>query len=333
MGYGTAAVRWHNGTTQPIAQISGSSAYLQLMKQLSSTTPESRFPSDIPTTAGKVQYVLDYLRRLMNKSFGRPTNLKAAILAEMLAQLKTSVEQVLSSTTPVTHAIVTSPDGICLTNWEMNDVLDFIHIKNLMEDPDSLYSISAAFAGNGYGLCKEYTNVYRCEVEGHVDFLNENVLNVDFSDQALRLTTKSMRTYKALSISKAVIDTKLGYIEGLDEQEIEDMFQRIGDKIRSFVQSQQRKLAMILLTGTRVGERRFKEAIRNALEDTVAAQAITVFDRNLSKDVYTVFATAKGAAEVAKRRLEAPVRCRWKEDCEALKTGKHKEGGEENIEL
>ncbi|KAH7347077.1 hypothetical protein BKA66DRAFT_477785 [Pyrenochaeta sp. MPI-SDFR-AT-0127] len=55
MGYGTAAVRWHNGTLQPIAQVPGSSPYLQLMKQLSSTTRETRFPHNLPTTARKVQ--------------------------------------------------------------------------------------------------------------------------------------------------------------------------------------------------------------------------------------------------------------------------------------
>jgi hypothetical protein len=307
------------------------------MRELSSTTRETRFPHNIPTTAGKLQYVLDHLRRFANKFFGRPANRKTAILAEMLAQLKASVESVLPSTTTVTHAIVTSPDSMRLTDWEMDDVLDYLHIKNLIKAPDSLYSISAAFAGTGHGLCKEYTKLYRCEAEDHLEFRNEDVLNVDFSDQALVMTTKGMQTYKSIGGGNADVDTELGYVEGLDDEETKELFEKIGKKMRNFVQRQRRKVTMILLTGTRVGEHRFKETLRDALEDLVATQAMRAIDRSSSEDVtvdvYTVFATAKGAAEVAKRRLEAPVRCLWREDCEALKAGKHQEEIGENVEL
>lgn len=307
------------------------------MKQLSSTTRETRFPHNLPTTAGKAQYVLDHLQRFLNKFFGRPANRKTVILAEMLAQLRAFIESALPSITPVTHAIITSPDGMCLTDWEMNDVLDYLRIENLMEGPDSLYSISAAHAGTGHGLCKEYTKLYRCEAEDHLGFPYKNVLNVDFSDQALRMTIKGMRTYKAFGGGEAVVDTDLGYVEGLDDEEMEELFVGIGGKMRSFVQSQRRKITMILLTGTRVGEHRFKKTLRDALENLVATQAMEEIDRSFSKDVgvdvHTVFATAKGAAEVAKRRMEAPVRCLWREDCEALKAGKHEEGLGEVIEL
>ncbi|KAH7347078.1 hypothetical protein BKA66DRAFT_554573 [Pyrenochaeta sp. MPI-SDFR-AT-0127] len=225
---------------------------------------------------------------------------------------------------------------MCLTDWEMDDVLDYLHIKNLMEAPDSLYSISAAYAGTGHGLCKEYTKLYQCEAEDHLYFPNKDVLNVDFSHQALRITTKGMQTYKAFGGGEAVVDTDLGYVEGLDDEEMEELFKRIGEKMSSFVQSQRRKVTMILLTGTRVGEHRFKETLRDALEDLVATQAMREVDISFSEgvgvDVHTVFATVKGAAEVAKRRLEAPVRCLWREDCEALKAGKH-EGIGENIDL
>jgi hypothetical protein len=52
---GTAAVRWLNGTLQPIVQIQGSPGYLELMNQLSRTKPQTRFPDDIPTTEGKMR--------------------------------------------------------------------------------------------------------------------------------------------------------------------------------------------------------------------------------------------------------------------------------------
>jgi hypothetical protein len=54
----TAAVRWHNDTLHPIVQTQGSREYLELMKQLSPTTPQTRFPDDISTTEGKMRYTL-----------------------------------------------------------------------------------------------------------------------------------------------------------------------------------------------------------------------------------------------------------------------------------
>ncbi|KAH8725401.1 hypothetical protein GQ44DRAFT_772074 [Phaeosphaeriaceae sp. PMI808] len=184
------------------------------MKQLYSTARETRFPHNIPTSAGKVQYVLDHLWRFIDKFFGRPANRKTAILTEMLAQLKASVESALSSITTVTHAIVISPDGMYLTDWEMDDVLNYLHINDLMEAPDSIYSISAAYEGTGHGLCKEYTKLYQCEAEDHLDFPNEDVLNVDFSDQALRMTTKGVQTYKAFGPDEVSLEGSMK--KGLD---------------------------------------------------------------------------------------------------------------------
>lgn len=306
------------------------------MKQLSSTTPEIRFPDDIPTAAGKIRYILNHFCRFINKLLHRPANRKTRILAEMLVELKGSIESAIIPFRSTTHAVVTSPDGMYLTEWEVNDVLDYLHIKNLMETPDDLYSVSAAFAGTGHGLCKGYTDIYKCEVEEEFDFSAQSVLNVDFSDQALRMTIKRMSTYK-FGAGPAVIDTKLAYIEGLNDKSKETLFQKIREEMREFVQNQRQKVTMILLTGTRVSDRRFKETLKDALGNLVATEVLAEIDESLvqdgSNDMYEIFATAKGAAEVAKRRLEAPVRCRWREDCAALKERKDKEGTAENIEL
>lgn len=332
----TAAVRWHNGTLEPITQVEGSEPYLQLMKQLSSAIPRPRVTDDIPTTTGKIRYILNHFGRFINKLLHRPANRQTRILAEMLVELKESVESAIIPFRSITHAVVTSPDGIYLAEWELNDVLDYLHIKNLMETPDDLYSVSAAFAGTGNGLCKRYTDIYTCEAEEEFDFPAQFVLNVDFSDQALRMTIKTMKTYK-VGGGPTVIDTKLAYIEGLSDDAKETLFQKIREKMKEFVQNEGRKITIILLTGTRVSDRRFKETLRDALGGLVTTEALTGIDESLvqdnSNDMYEIFATAKGAAEVAKRRLEAPVRCRWRKDCAALKERKDKEGTAENIEL
>jgi hypothetical protein len=49
--------------------------------------------------------------------------------------------------------------------------------------------------------------------------------------------------------------------------------------------------------------------------------------------VYTVFATAKGLIDFTRRQLKSPTSCSLREDCEALKGRKYKQGIEENLEL
>jgi hypothetical protein len=49
--------------------------------------------------------------------------------------------------------------------------------------------------------------------------------------------------------------------------------------------------------------------------------------------VYTVFATAQGLVDFTMRPLKSPTRCSLREDCEALKGRKYKQGIEENLEL
>jgi hypothetical protein len=90
-----------------------------------------------------------------------------------------------------------------------------------------------------------------------------------------------MQTYKMFGGSEAVVDNKLGYVEGLDDEEMDKLFERIKEKMRSFAQSQLWRFTMILLTGTRVGEVRFKETLRGALEGIVAAQALKDIEKAL----------------------------------------------------
>ncbi|KAH7069826.1 hypothetical protein BKA63DRAFT_89352 [Paraphoma chrysanthemicola] len=301
MGYGTAAIRWHNGTIQSVARVEGSQQYLNLMKDLSHTTPRSRFPDDIPATHDRVQYVMNALQRMVNKLFGFPTNKQTRILAEMLQDLKIAVEQALPSEQRVTHAVVTSPDSMRLTSEEITDVLDYLRIKNLMQEPDELYSTSSAYAGYGHSLCKSYTDPYVCDREQEFDLPFERVLAMDFSDDALRLTSKGMKSCTNTGTDAALIDPELGFAKGSSEEEMDLLFMKIRAQIRNFVGRYRSRITVIILTGTRVGEKRFKQMLRERLaglvDREVLVQVLSVGDDN---SLDHVFATARGAAEVAK---------------------------------
>jgi hypothetical protein len=123
----------------------------------------------------------------MWKFFGRPANHKTSILAEMLVQFNASVESALPSIKPVTHAVVTFPDGLPLTDWESDDVLDYVHLKDSLNEPDHLPLLAATFVGTEHRSCNLHTDVYCCEVEDHLDLPDEKALYFIFSAPDLSL--------------------------------------------------------------------------------------------------------------------------------------------------
>ena len=157
---------------------------------------------------------------------------------------------------------------------------------------------------------------------------------VDFSEAALSMTIKGMKSYKRYGADAALIDPELGFVDGTSDDEVQKLFAKIGARMRRFVQG---KVAMILLTGTRVSEGRFKATLKDALGGLVAPQALigpgSPSFEGESADLDLVFATAKGAAEVAKRRLEGPVRCKWSEKCESLLAMRREMLKKERMEL
>jgi hypothetical protein len=332
----TAAVRWHNGTLQPLIRVSGSLAYLELMKKLSYTSAQTRFPDSISTIDGKAQYVISRLQRIINKLLGRLANQQAAIIDGMLAQLKVAVEEVLPPGIRTTHAVVSSLDSISLTLQEVGDALDYLQITNLITGPDELYSVSSAYAGFGFGLCKSYTQPHTCDWEEEFELPYERVLVVDFSEAALIMTVKGMKSSTKFSSGAAIINPELGFTEGKSDEEIQRLFREVTARIRRFVQDYRAEVTLIILTGTKAGDGRFIKAVKDAVEDLVTSQAIAKLDSFLADanaDMNRVFATAKGAAEVAKRRLEGPVRCIWREECKSLPEARPANIGREKLEL
>ncbi|PVI01827.1 hypothetical protein DM02DRAFT_670962 [Periconia macrospinosa] len=314
MEYGTAAIRYHNKTIQSIIQVQGSPAYLSLMLDLSHTTPQTRFPDEIPTRRGKLEYVRTRLQRLANKALGRPANAQTAVLAEMITQLKTSVEDTLSAGTSrasITHAVISSPDSIRLTSEELGDVLDYLKVTNAMALPDELFAASAAYAGFGHGLCAKYTDPDVCDRDEN-NRPYQRVLHLDFTNKALTTTIKGMRSWNTWGVDASVIIAELGYEHHSDDDDgpSDLFFDKIRDHIRNFTLSTRFRITELLFTGTRVGGQRFKDAVSAALRDLVAEDTMkTVEDAFRAYDEPDfVFVTAKGAAEVAKRRLEGPVR-------------------------
>lgn len=74
--------------------------------------------------------------------------------------------------------------------------------------------------------------------------------------------------------------------------------------------------ARVMLTGTRINGDRFEETLRKALAGLAVTQILHKSYKEIEdQKLQSIFAAAKGVAEVAKRRQEGPVRCKWGPSC------------------
>jgi hypothetical protein len=241
--------------------------------------------------------------------------------------LKIETEAALGDGQKVTAAVLSSPDRIRLTAEEITDVFDYLRIRNLMAEPDTfenLHATSSAYAGFGMGLCKQYTDPYACERD-EVHFRYHWLLHLDFAPDSLSGTIKSLQSVRDGSVREAFIDTALGLgrLDELNErtaleteEEERAYWTAVTNRIRGIVLSLKPKITQLILTGPSASDPRFKVVVMDALRDLVAESALEILDGDgkygkegteAAPDL--VFATAKGAAEFAKRRQEGPVRC------------------------
>jgi hypothetical protein len=249
--------------------------------------------------------------------------------------------------------VLSIPDGIPLTDEEVNDAFDYLKLKNLMAEPDSfedLQATSAAYAGYGRGLCTTYTDVYACERE-EWRFPYQRVLHIDFNRESLSGTIKSLQSARDGLVNAAFVDPDLGHAREevrlaiAPESDGELYWATVSARIRELVISFKLRITELLLTGTSATDVRFKAALRDALHDIVAEDILAVLngdgDNAINGDEWKAmfdFATARGAAEVAKRRQEGPVRCAQSDECKerrehARQAVLQNQGTDANLEL
>jgi hypothetical protein len=250
----------------------------------------------------------------------------------MVLSLQKETQTWLGKDQPITAVVLSSPDRIKLTTEEVSDVLDYLKLKNLMAEPDSLYSLwalSAAYGGYGRGLCTTYTDAYACEKQEWY-FPYQDVLHVDFNRESLSGAVTSIKSVLNFGGSMAFIDPDLGHeretlwLASAPESGGELYWAAVSARIREFAVSYRWRITELLLTGTSVTDARFKAALRDALHDIVAEDVLAVLDDNSDSTINAeewkatfAFATARGAAEVAKRRQEGPIRCAQTDECRA----------------
>ncbi|KAH8908548.1 hypothetical protein BR93DRAFT_966607 [Coniochaeta sp. PMI_546] len=220
IGYGTASIRNNDGTFEQVAYIPGSAEYIARMQYLATTSSERMHngerllpgvdEQDLRTMPALLWF---HLKRYLNKLLLRPADSRFSPLADMANQLRKEVEKYLGKS--ITSAAISSPDRVRLTRVELGDIFDYIWMEDLVKDKGNpmfseLYSMSAALAGYGQGLCANYTNSYECYREE--EFAPAPwTLQLDFSNHSLSGATGGMNTARRSSGYMTFVNTALGF--------------------------------------------------------------------------------------------------------------------------
>ena len=254
----------------------------------------------------------------------------------MLSRLKIQVESVLKDGRKVTAAVLSSPDLVSLSGDEITDAFDYLSITNLMAKPDTLedlYASSAAYAGLGMGLCDHYTDPYICEQEDNQIYPSTRLLHLDFSPESLCVTVRWIKSAKEGKVDKSIVDYDLGLGRSYILKNL--YWDAVRSRIRKVVQSFGVRITQVILTGSSASDQRFKAVVREALKDWTTIGAFDMMEQQGldGEPSMLLYATARGAAEFAKRRLEGPVRCKETERCKEFRDGLEQAKSTNKLEL
>jgi hypothetical protein len=209
-------------------------------------------------------------------------------------------------------------------------------LQHLMDKPKSLYQLyakSAAYAGYVKGLCHTYIDAYACERE-ESELPYQRLLHLDLNSETLSETLKILRSTCDGSVDSSFIDPKLGFrgeVDDTGEQYLTAVSGRIRDLVKSLQRAYMPHVTELLLSGPHAANKRFHEAIRAAFQDLDADKRVlaslghgngSLIDQEEWQSLFR-FATARGAAEIAKRRQEGPVQCVPSDECKWRRESVH----------
>ncbi|EXA32352.1 hypothetical protein FOVG_16398 [Fusarium oxysporum f. sp. pisi HDV247] len=335
---GTAAVHFYNGTVKNIASIPANPEYAALMKRLANSPP--------PPPLSR----WEKLRRSFNKKIGRPATPNVGIIATILVSLRDVTS--IAVTSPMDRVAVSHPRIQGLAESDLWDALEYAHIRPWVAAglprpkvvlplpaaggyPSQLLESYAVFAGHGKGLCKHYKNFWQCaEEQDNVPLETTLVVGITPTD----LRGEIIRTRSAFTDlqprhgDRAFVDLELGLATSEDNP---DFWARVAERLQGFcgIVPEGFWLDTILLTGENATHPAFLQALRSALVGNGFLQRESDSGEKISfvheggAVIDPVFASARGAAQYARWRQEAPIGCEEQDRCEEerRRQGKHVE--------
>ncbi|KAF4549357.1 Hypothetical protein D9617_22g067030 [Elsinoe fawcettii] len=305
--YGTAAISYSNGTILPIARVEATKKYRETWKRLSLKSSKHLAPP--------YDYIFgsldDWPRQQMRKwrqRFGFPASADVGTIAEMLAALRDQAE--LFTGGKVTSAVVTIPHLVALYDEDIVDA--FYHVGMTMSRQSFyehlVYESATAYAGSGFGLCSNFTDIVGCRKESYRG-ARDPVMIILYTREGITITVPVFDGLFSLwePLYRLAQDWTLGSNELLartTQEAIDEYWALVRELIFNLYTLGHFEFpSKIILKGESAEDSTFRQNVIEALEFVSDGRKIPPI-----LDVEPMYLAAKGAAEFAKR---SPWTERW----------------------
>ncbi|EEU35826.1 uncharacterized protein NECHADRAFT_77205 [Fusarium vanettenii 77-13-4] len=347
---GTAAAHLHNGTVLDLAFVRAKPDYTALMARLIAL-PEA------PPPLNRWRK----WRRSINKKLRRPATPDVGTLAEMLTSLRDAATTALAPINPLDRVVVTTPPMPGLADYDLIDALEYASLRpwvcsDFCEElpyadpgfpfgpgvgyPEELTEAHAVMAGHGLGLCEDYDNLDLCFNEEQSMPL-EKVMVVGLTETDFR--AEVMKTQGSFPEFPDIIYGFVDLTAGLNArggfQSEEAYWAYIGSRLKMLVSRLPMKLTRVWLAGENSTHPAFLDTIREAIEGSghgyVFGQGGVDAGQLLERSgaISPTFSSARGAAQYARWRQQAPLGCYERPGCKDERRGDGHDSREKKIDL
>ncbi|PGH08911.1 hypothetical protein GX51_00968 [Blastomyces parvus] len=307
--YGTAVIRYHDGSEVNVAKVDASKAYTTLMKQLSESR-RGALPTRFEPVWHEAGHLGDTSQRRLQASPDYDFDISA--ISVFVAELKAKTEALLGHS--ISSVAVSSPDYIQLSSSEISQAIDPLGLKNLASQHELSLS-SLEYAGYSSGFLPIPTTLDPCEKI--TENRTETILHLDYTETTLSGSISNLQDTTLHHTENVFADWHLGLSKKPGFIEEEAYWDLLWRRINAQVQESDQKITKLIITGDAAlpSNSRFLKEVRDALRRFVEPAALHVLDDNPDP----VFMAAKGAAEFAKRTQESPRDCVESERCRSLR--------------
>lgn len=344
----TIAIRFHNGSNVPIATIRGSPQYRETMHFLLNTiyTPTAPVTEQFMHKYLKpyTTHIPRSIFRILGWTSALPDpSLDPTALSSMLSSLIHHAESFLPPPFQITHITLSTPHFLTPLLWRSH-ILPALHRAHLTPIGDlqpRTNAMEASAAANGIGLCKAYANLPACYDElDKTPF--KRIMAIEYTNASLAAMVVARYPDLALPTThNSFIDTSLA-AEGAGtplmrdgEQKRTAYWHHLRARLHALYASSSNEIEQIIFIGEAAQNTEFLDNVKMALSHFLPpplSPPFSQFDhdesapfswhlknvdavRGLRSSSSTVpradpiFAPALGAAEIAKRAMEAPRAC------------------------
>ncbi|KAJ5218194.1 uncharacterized protein N7498_000293 [Penicillium cinerascens] len=319
----------YGGSVVEIARVQGNPEYLEYMARLVSS-PE---PEDETKTLFKhiAQWlpISDVWSRKCGRwlyKLGYSAKDGIEIISDLLRELKDLTEREILCA--LDRVAVTIPDISSLEHQTINAALEDLGLRTWLGDslyyPSRLIEADAVYVANGYGLCKNYQNIFECTDEFYDQLSYPAVLLVSFSRHLLYTAISTPINGEALARvtndEAQVFDFEVG-LDRLLQNDSQAQRDRLRQQLLVLPQESEFIVTHVLLAGESATNPQFLAVLKDALSELspIMSPDLKMTIANSSKALNPTFAAARGAALYARRRQEVQADCQEPPECEIIR--------------